>query len=49
LKINQDAFDVSIRNGFAVLQNLNLKAAGLAAILAILCLFGILQRIREYR
>jgi hypothetical protein len=49
LKINQDAFDESVTAGFAALRNFDLKASIFAAILALLCLGGLLQRIREYR
>ena len=49
LKVNQDAFDTSVTEGFAVLRHFEVKAAIFTAIVAILCLFGLWQRIGEYR
>jgi hypothetical protein len=49
LKINQDAFDTSVAQGFAALRNFTAKISIFAAALAILCLLGLLLRIREYR
>ncbi|MBV9269366.1 MAG: hypothetical protein JO061_24570 [Acidobacteriaceae bacterium] len=49
LKINQDAFDASIAEGFGVLRYFDLKAGIFAGVIAVLCLFGLLQRIREYQ
>lgn len=48
LKINQDAFDGSVKAGFGLLRNFDAKAALVAAALALLCLLGVLQRTREY-
>jgi hypothetical protein len=49
LKINQDAFDVSVNDGLAALGNFDIKAAVVSAVVAMLGLTGLLQRIREYR
>lgn len=49
LKINQDAFDSSIKDGLAALKNFDVKAVVFSTVIAMLCLFGLLQRIREYQ
>ncbi len=49
LKINQDAFDNAVSNGFAAVNNFEWKALIVALIIALLAFFGMMQRIREYR
>lgn len=48
LKINQEAFDSAVRSGYARLENFDMKASVIAALTAVLCLLGLMQRIREY-
>jgi len=49
LKINQDQFDASVREGFSTLSNFEIKAGIVTLIIALLSFFGLLQRIQEYR
>jgi hypothetical protein len=49
LEINQDAFDASVKDGFALLKSFDIKATVFTVITVMLCMLGPLQRIREYR
>ena len=48
LSINQEAFDNSVAQGFAVLSYFELKASIAAVAIALLAFFGLLKRIQEY-
>jgi hypothetical protein len=48
LDINQHAFDGAVAEGFLALRNMEYKAAGAAALIAILITLGLAPRIREY-
>jgi hypothetical protein len=48
LKINQSEFDSAVTAGFATVKNFDVRAGILASIMAVLCLLGLMQRIREY-
>jgi hypothetical protein len=47
--INRRAFDMAIQTGFGALLNFEAKAAGAAALIALLAMAGLMQRIAEYR
>ncbi|HWD98577.1 MAG TPA: hypothetical protein VG345_06060 [Bryobacteraceae bacterium] len=47
--INRRAFDMAIRTGFEALSNFDAKAAAAAALIALLVMAGLMQRIAEYR
>ena len=49
LAINQSAFDRAVRNGTDALSNLDVKAASVALIVAVLVFVGLAPRIREYQ
>jgi hypothetical protein len=48
LDINKNAFDAAVAEGFLALRNMEYKAAGAAALIAILIALGLGPRIREY-
>ena len=48
LKINQDQFDAAVAEGFSTLSHFEIKAGIFAVAIAVLALFGLFQRIREY-
>lgn len=49
IDINQREFDRAVEDGFHALRYFEWKASGVAALIAILALVGLLQRIAEYR
>lgn len=49
LQINQKEFNSAVADGFAQIENVNVKAAGLAGIVGLLSFLGVMQRIREYK
>jgi len=49
LKINQDAFDLAVDNGFKILAHFDVEMSVCAVLIGVLTLLGLMQRIREYR
>jgi hypothetical protein len=47
--INRRAFDMAIQTGFEALSNFDARAAAAAALIALLVVAGLMQRIAEYR
>jgi hypothetical protein len=48
LEINNRAFEEAVKQGFAALSGFEMTASLAAVIIAVLCVFGIWQRLREY-